>query len=103
MKQSDPNNADLIKKVKKEIWFYFIDKMEANPWHYAIYHCGTEANIYSNVHWGYFSAGNQNRIEGNSKGKVKQERKPRLVKKMLIDGEKMLVISGQEVPKTRKR
>jgi hypothetical protein len=41
--------------VTKELTFYLVEKGEKDPWQYAIYHCGTASNIYSDVHWGYFS------------------------------------------------
>ncbi|SRR5713101_8972807 len=50
----EAKNADAVAKVKKEIQFYLIDKEEPNPWGYARYHCGTESNIYSHVHWSFF-------------------------------------------------
>lgn len=31
----DPGNADALKKVKKEIEFYFLELNERNPWLYA--------------------------------------------------------------------
>jgi hypothetical protein len=40
--------------VKKELTFYLVEKGEPDPWKYAIYHCGTASNVYSQVHWGYF-------------------------------------------------
>lgn len=40
--------------VTKELTFYLVEKGEKDPWRYAIYHCGTASNIYSDVHWGYF-------------------------------------------------
>ena len=40
--------------VTKELTFYLVEKGEPDPWRYAIYHCGTASNIYSQVHWGYF-------------------------------------------------
>jgi hypothetical protein len=43
--------------IVKELDFYFVELREMNPWGYAIYHCSTGANAYSNVRWGYFPAG----------------------------------------------
>lgn len=40
--------------VTKELTFYLVEKGEKDPWQYAIYHCGTASNIYSDVHWGYY-------------------------------------------------
>jgi hypothetical protein len=45
--------------VTKELTFYLVEKGEKDPWQYAIYHCGTASNIYSDVHWGYFSGGTE--------------------------------------------
>jgi hypothetical protein len=40
--------------VEKELNFYLVEKLEPDPWAYAIYHCNTAANLYSKVHWLYF-------------------------------------------------
>jgi hypothetical protein len=39
--------------IKRDLNFYFVELGEPDPWAYAIYHCGTTANVYSRVHWGY--------------------------------------------------
>jgi hypothetical protein len=44
--------------VTKELTFYLVE-MGEDPWRYAIYHCGTASNIYSDVHWGYFPGGTE--------------------------------------------
>jgi hypothetical protein len=49
------SNAALIAKVKREISFYLLELNESDPWAYAQYHCGTASNIYSDVHWSFFS------------------------------------------------
>lgn len=41
----------------RELTFYLVEKNEQDPWKYAIYHCGTSSNFYSDVHWGYFPEG----------------------------------------------
>ena len=43
--------------VEKEINYYLLEKDEKDPWQYAIYHCGTAANVYSPVHWSYYPKG----------------------------------------------
>jgi hypothetical protein len=48
---------DMIRKVRRELDFYLVEKKEENPWGYARYHCGTAANIYSKVHWSFFPKG----------------------------------------------
>ena len=37
--------------VRAELDFYLCDVGRPNPWNYAIYHCGTAANVYSTIHW----------------------------------------------------
>lgn len=41
----------------KELTFYLVEKGENDPWEYAIFHCGTQSNFYSDVHWAYFPGG----------------------------------------------
>jgi len=45
--------------VMKELTFYLVEKGQKDPWKYAIYHCGTASNIYSDVHWGCFPNGSE--------------------------------------------
>ena len=42
-----------VAAIQKELDFYLVEKEEENPWLYAQYHCGTSANLYSDVHWGF--------------------------------------------------
>ena len=39
--------------VERQITFYLVEKRERDPWRYAKYHCGTGANAYSTIHWGF--------------------------------------------------
>jgi hypothetical protein len=56
----DQSEYERIKlAVRKELTFYLVEKGEPDPWKYAIYHCGTASNIYSQVHWGYFPGGSE--------------------------------------------
>ena len=41
--------ADTVRQLDQ----YLIELGEPDPWTYAIYHCGTTANLYSRVHWSY--------------------------------------------------
>jgi hypothetical protein len=51
----DQNEYERIKlAVTEELTFYLVEKGEPDPWKYAIYHCSTASNLYSQVHWGYF-------------------------------------------------
>lgn len=54
-----PGAADesVIEEARRELDFYLIEKREQNPWGYAVYHCGTSANMYSSVHWSHFPSG----------------------------------------------
>lgn len=52
LNQEENNRIKLA--VTKELNFYLVEKGEKDPWQYAIYHCGTASNIYSDVHWGYY-------------------------------------------------
>ena len=54
-------NKKLLDDIKSELQFYLIDKGEKDPWKYAIYYCGSSANIYSNIHWGYYPKGYKGR------------------------------------------
>lgn len=49
------------REALRELEFYFNDLEKTEPWEYAIYHCSTASNIYSNVHWAYFPEGWQPR------------------------------------------
>jgi hypothetical protein len=56
----DQGEGERVKQaVKKELTFYLVEKGEPDPWKYAIYHCGTASNVYSQVHWGYFPGGTE--------------------------------------------
>lgn len=48
---------ELRDEVRREIDFYLTECGGPDPWAYAIYHCGTTSNLYSNVHWHYFPEG----------------------------------------------
>lgn len=53
----DPNTVEAVRYAKKEIQFYLIDLEKTDPWEYAKYHCGTLANVYSDIHWSFFESG----------------------------------------------
>jgi hypothetical protein len=58
--QFDPDEYERIKlAVAKELTFYLMEVGGKDPWNYAVYHCGTASNIYSQVHWGYFPGGEE--------------------------------------------
>lgn len=45
-----------LEVAKRELNFYLIERGYPDPWAYAQYHCGTAADIYSTVHWSFFSS-----------------------------------------------
>src|SRR5262245_7151271 len=53
---ADELEQDVVRDVLKEIDFYLNEVGGPDPWVYARYHCGTAANAYSRVRWGYFEA-----------------------------------------------
>lgn len=53
----DTRRGSVLEQVRKKLDFYFGELGEKDPWRYAIYHCGTAANVYSKVHWGNYPKG----------------------------------------------
>src|SRR3990172_5578682 len=45
--QSAGDAKEAHAKVEEELRFYFVELNEPDPWAYAIYHCTTDANLYS--------------------------------------------------------
>ena len=41
----------VVADTVRELDYYLVELGEPDPWAYAIYHCGTAANLYSRVHW----------------------------------------------------
>ena len=52
-----PCTGEVLREVRHEIDVYLRERGGDYPWNYAIYHSGTLANFYSNVHWSYFPEG----------------------------------------------
>ena len=54
-----PENQRMVDETIRELYFYLVkhDCPPFSPWEYAIYHCGTAANLYSDVHWAYLPTG----------------------------------------------
>ncbi len=50
-----PELAAMVDAIKNELDFFFVQLHEQDPWQYGIYHCSTASNLYSNVHWSYFT------------------------------------------------
>ena len=50
----------MLFEARRQLDFYLVEhprqfrELMGDPWSYAIYHCGTAANLYSLVHWSYF-------------------------------------------------
>jgi len=53
------NLQTILREVRRELDFYLVELQKPDPWPYAIYHCGTTSNVYSQVHWGYYPKGFQ--------------------------------------------
>ena len=51
---NESENQRLKVVATKELSFYLVEKGEHDPWKYAIFHCGTQSNFYSELHWAYF-------------------------------------------------
>ena len=47
------NSKEILKAVRRDLNYFFVEKREENPWQYAKYHCSTGSNMYASVHWGY--------------------------------------------------
>lgn len=45
-----------VDAVRKQIEYYLVELGEPDPWSYAVYHCGTMADAYSQVHWAHIPA-----------------------------------------------
>jgi len=54
---SQTEREQIKAEVTKELNYYLVGLGEPDPWKYAIYHCGTAANVYSFIHWAYFPKG----------------------------------------------
>ncbi len=48
--------------ARRELDFYLVELRKPDPWAYAVYHCGTAANAYSDVHWSFFPRSHQPRF-----------------------------------------
>ena len=50
---SDQASRTMREAVISELNYYLVELGEPDPWRYALYHCGTTANLYSSVHWSF--------------------------------------------------
>lgn len=55
LSRADPAHHGPVREVTKELDFYLVRlaKRESDPWAYLQHHCGSSANSYSRVHWGF--------------------------------------------------
>ncbi|MBI4614789.1 MAG: hypothetical protein HY720_14355 [Planctomycetes bacterium] len=44
---------EMLRLAREEIDNYLLEKLEPDPWRYAIHHCGTVANLHSSIRWSY--------------------------------------------------
>jgi len=56
---ADDLNQRRLNEVQRELDFFLIELDKEEPWVYAIYHCTTASNIYSQVHWSYYPKGSK--------------------------------------------
>ena len=54
--QEDETNRQMIAHVWRELKLHLIDKRIPSTWRYAILHCSSGENIFSQVHWIYKNA-----------------------------------------------
>jgi len=54
----DKKLSNILSDVRNSLDYYLVELGEPNPWQYAIHHCRSAANIYSDVHWSYHSSDN---------------------------------------------
>jgi len=57
--KDSPAYHEILVKAQEDLDFYLVEHKWPDHWEYAIYHCNTAANIYSDVHWSYFQEGKQ--------------------------------------------
>jgi len=76
--QDSPETKTILADARKELDFYLVEKNEPVPWDYAIYHCGTGANMYSRIHWSYFPTGRQGKRHASEVKQLSAEESSRL-------------------------
>ena len=60
----DEQNKPALEATKRELDFYLLEVGGPDPWSYAQYHCGTMADVYSHVHWGFWKKGSKAKENG---------------------------------------
>jgi len=53
----EPKKKHIYDKVLRQLDYFLLELNDPNPWTYAIYHCGSTANAYSDIRWAYFPKG----------------------------------------------
>jgi len=53
----EPKKKNLYDKVLRQLDYFLVELNDPNPWTYAIYHCGSTANEFSNIRWAYYPKG----------------------------------------------
>lgn len=64
---ADPASEKARDAVRRELDFYLVELGEPDPWAYAIYHCGTTSNVYSQVHWSWYPGSTQGETVGGER------------------------------------
>ena len=60
--QDSPSNRIMVDYARRELDFFLVEHdidVMSDHWDYAIYHCGTSGNMYSDIHWSYRTKGSQ--------------------------------------------
>lgn len=53
--KNNKTGRKILEEAKREISFYLVEKQEQDPWIYAKYHCRTASNLYSSIHWVFYT------------------------------------------------
>ena len=59
LEPDSPEATAMIAAARRELDFYLTELHGSDPWAYAMYHCNTASNMYSDVHWSFFPDGQQ--------------------------------------------
>lgn len=57
LSSTHPLYGESTSRAKRELDFYLSEKQESDPWSYVRHHCGTAANMHSDIHWSFFPKG----------------------------------------------
>ena len=64
-RKRDPFTLKMLKEVRRDLNYYLVELGEPDPWLYAIYHCSTASNLYSQVHWSFYPQAQAGAVASN--------------------------------------